>query len=96
MAIVKIKRELNKFFPAIGFRLVYALKAGGIAIHLNTLADFNKIKNFCWPKEAFGNSGQSLHCHVIEDLPKLIVKNVDPNYSEEQVENIIGTFIGHR
>ena len=87
-----IKGELSKFFPLINFRLVYSLKAGGIALHLNSQQDYQTILNFHWPPEAFCHSGSNLKCHPIVNKYKLILKNVNPNVACSEIEDLLYTF----
>ena len=70
----------------------YSLRAGGVAIHLKSQEDFVKVRDYIWPLEAFNNSGNQLRCHPINQCPKLILKNVNPNTSTTDLENIIFTF----
>ena len=91
-----IKREINKYFPNIAIRLAYSLRAGGVAIHVNSKKDQELILDFNWPSEAFQDSGATLSCHKDRNEPKVMLKNVDPRIPEEELQEILFQFTCYR
>ena len=89
-----IKKEFSKYFPNTKIKLAFSLKAGGLAIHLETKEDLNSVLNYKWPTEAFNNSGNTLLCHTEENKHKLILRNINPNLSIQELEKILFTFTG--
>ena len=87
-----IKREFTKYFPDIKLSLAYSLKAGGIALHLTNQEAATRVLKYLWPAEAFNNSGSQIYCHPVNNKPKVILKNINPSLSEEEIERILQTF----
>ena len=87
-----IKKEFTKYFKDIKLLLAYSLKAGGIALHLVNKDSAERILNFQWPPEAFGNSGDQLICHTASNKPKVVLKNVDTTLSESELVDIFERF----
>ena len=88
----RIKSEFNKYFPDIRLVLAYSLRGGGVAIHFQTEGDLNRVLTFSWPDSAFENSGHQLLVRRVDDNPRLILKNVDPSISTDEIEFVLTKF----
>ena len=89
-----IKSEFSKFFPDISLKLAHSLRAGGIVLHFKSLTDLEKVRDFNWPKSAFGSSGDSIVIKHITNNPRIIFKNVNPSISEQDIQDRLFNFTG--
>ena len=83
---------MSRFLPIISL----SLRAGGVAIHLRSEKDLLSILNFTWPEKAFGDSGLTLDCHKERNDPKIILKNVNPEKPEKDLQDLLFQLTGIR
>ena len=89
-----IKSEFNKFFPNVKIDLAYSLRGGGIALHFNSEEDLLQVLNFQWPTTAFGSRGVDLIVRRVDSNPRLVLKNINPNLSVQEIASLLSQFTG--
>ena len=80
----KILSEFNKFLPDVQVKYTYSFARGGVAIHLNSIQDEEKVLKSL-PKEAFGGA----RVHKPKNDVTMLVKNVSTYISTERVKRIL-------
>ncbi len=81
-----LKRELNRLLGEEDWPFVYRLSRGGIAIHCSNKETVDRILNFKWPNSAFCHSGKNILAHLPGKSPRVVLKNVPTEFSEQEIE----------